>query len=210
MKITESRGVEALSDVRLKLFKCGAAEVDESWCGVVRGSVYSRLYYVSEGRFYVSTGEETLALDAGGWYLIPYGTSYKYYATESTSHLFIHFNLVTSGENDIFGKADGIMKLKTDERATKEIARLIGCDSMLDKLSLRTALYGILLRFIEKYSISFEARSYSPCISAAMRYIREHLAKRCFTEQTHKRRCQMLNDVVGKLFKRIVGNFFFG
>ena len=176
MKITESLGLEALSDIRLKLFKCGAAEVDESWSGVVRGSVYSRLYYVGEGRFYVSTEGKTLALDAGEWYLIPYGTSYEYYATEPSSHLFIHFNLTASGENDIFGKAKGIMKLKTDERDANEIARLIGCESMLDKLSLRTALYAILLRFIKAHSISFDVKSYSPSIIAAMQYIREHLA----------------------------------
>lgn len=175
MSIIRSMGFEALSEVNLRLFQCGSASVDESWHGATRGSVYSRLYYVCEGKFYLKSGGRTHRLEAGKWYVVPYGASYEYYATEPTSHIFIHFNLATACENDVFGKADGIMSLESSIFATDEIARLSACESILDKLTLKNAVFGILLAFIRKYEIDINLKSFSPCVASAMRFIREHL-----------------------------------
>ena len=175
MIIINSTGFEILGDINLKLLQCGAASIDSSWHGTARSSVYSRLYYVSEGGFYIKTDSHTHRLEAGKWYLVPCGSSYEYYATEPSSHIFIHFNLTTARENDVFEKADGIMSLEPKICAPDEIARLSACESILDKLTLKNAIFGILLEFIRKYEVSIDTRSFSPCVASAMRFIREHL-----------------------------------
>lgn len=47
-----------INDIKLKLFWNGIANVDSNWNGSVVNSVCSRLYYVTEGEFYVMVNGE--------------------------------------------------------------------------------------------------------------------------------------------------------
>ena len=175
MKIDGFEGIDSANDLCLKLFDGGFAEVDDTWHGATTSSVYSRLYYVTSGEFYLSSGGVTTALESGSWYLIPYGSSYEYFADEPSSHLFFHFNLSSAYDNDVFGRSTSLLKLEDRESLFQKILQILDHSDELGRLKLKQAIFEVLLAFIEGYNIPLGKNEYSACVTNAMRYIKANL-----------------------------------
>ena len=175
MEIVKFKGIDSANDLCLRLFDGGFAEVDDTWHGATTSSVYSRLYYVTSGEFYLSSGGVTTALEKGSWYLIPYGSSYEYFADEPSSHLFIHFNLSSAYDNDVFGRSASLLKLEDRESLFPKILQILDNGEALGRLKLKQAILEVLLAFIEEYKIPLGKNEYSACVTNAMRYIKANL-----------------------------------
>ena len=166
---------ETLNSIQLQLFLAGLAEVDSSWHGECINSVYSRLYYIIDGSFFIKIGDETFLLEKGNWYLLPYNTSYAYGTAGYAKHIYFHFNLSAVCEIDFFKAQGALMKLTCSPLVYQDMLNCIEQSGTTGQLKLRNLLYSILTDFMEAYNLSFAQSTYSDCILKATDYIKNNL-----------------------------------
>jgi len=168
---------EQINDIKLNIFRYGRAIVENTWHGNVTNSVFSRLYFVKSGSFYITKDGKKTLLTEGNWYLVPNGFSYDFGCDCATEHLFFHFNMSGFAETDIFKNQKNILVLSTLADKAEQLDYLIDSSSTTDALYTKNILFEIVIGIIKKYEINIEQGNYSPCVIKAVDFIRSNLSE---------------------------------
>lgn len=88
-------------------------------------SPYYRLYYIDDGKGYVSNARGTLQLEAGNLYLIPSYTLCNLNCPDHLSQYFIHFFEESSDGISLFHNHRMIMKVQANETDVANIKRIL-------------------------------------------------------------------------------------
>ena len=177
IEINEYSRIKQVNDLKLKIFLCGRACVDNSWSGKVNCSAVSRLYYVKKGSFFLVKNGQRIDFAEGGWYLIPSGSSYEYGCDSEMEQLFFHFNLSGCENVDLFERKSSILILKDNSETMGEIIEFLKCDNDTSMLCVKSAVLKILLKMMKEYEIDLSSNKYSPCVVKAINYIEQNLSE---------------------------------
>ncbi|MFA7637454.1 MAG: AraC family transcriptional regulator [Monoglobales bacterium] len=168
---------EIANRTKLNILNFGHAVVSTDWSGRVYLPVFSRIYYIIKGSFYITAdnGKE-IKLEAGKWYLIPAGISFSFSCSEIMEHIYFHIKLCNFDDIDLLLNCTEAVYNMDFENKSKRLIDMLNDKSFLAGLEIRQILYDVLVLMIKKYDIDLKSIEYSPCILRALKYIKQHLS----------------------------------
>ncbi|MBQ2696610.1 MAG: helix-turn-helix transcriptional regulator [Clostridia bacterium] len=170
---------ENLNRIRLTLLYFGHANVGKSWKGKTPSPDFSRLYYIVSGSAEIYHGKnQTLTLEAGNWYLFPAGFSFEYACQDHFEHIYFHLKLCSVDRMDLLRNCNSPCRLAPKEDPTAFFLHCLSSHDIVDGLKMQQAVYSLLLNFVAENHIKIINYEYSPCVSAAIRYINQNLSVR--------------------------------
>ncbi len=159
------------------LLSFGHATVDAGWNGSVFSPVFSRLYYIMDGSFFIKGSDgKKIELKKGNWYLIPAGYSFTYVCEKAMEHFYAHIKLCDFDGADLLRSCHSPLSLKIEKCTPYTMIKSIESNNITDGLSVRQTVFGIILKFIKTYNISISSEDYSPIIYNAITYIKQNLS----------------------------------
>lgn len=206
---------EVANRTNLNLLNFGHAIVTNDWCGEVFLPVFSRVYYIIKGSFYITTDDgKKIKLEAGKWYLIPAGKSFTFNCNEIMEHIYFHIKLCNFDDIDLLTSCTESVYNVNFENRSKRLISILDDNSFLAGLEIKQIIYDILVLMIKKYGFKLKSIEYSPCILRALKYIKQHLsanltisdiAENCFvskstlTKHFRKELSMSVNEYVNNL-----------
>ncbi len=170
---------ENLNRIRLTLLYFGHANVDTNWKGKNPSPDCSLLYYIVSGSAELYHGKnQTLTLEPGHWYLLPAGFSFEYACHDHLEHIYFHLKLSSVDRMDLLRNCSIPCRLTPEEDPVPFFTHCLQSHDIIDGLKMQQAVYALLLNFIADNNIKIINYEYSPCVSAAIRYINQNLSVR--------------------------------
>lgn len=166
-----------LNQIHLQLIYYGRAQVNHNWRGKAVNPVNSRLFYIvsGEGVMMMEHGRE-VRLEAGNWYLFPAGCSFTYSCEKEMDHIYIHLNLCDVDGIDLLHQCENPVQMKPVRDDVDFFTNGLDSRSVFESLQIRQRVYDILLSMMQMHDISPVSRKLSPCVTAAIGYIRSNLS----------------------------------
>ena len=175
---------EKASRTNLGLLCFGHAKVGTEWNGKIYNSIHSRLYYIISGNAYIITSSnDKIIFEPGCWYLIPSGCSFVYGCDESMEHLYFHLKLHDVDGIDLANKFSSPVRWQSEKDNSDFFIKLLPSDNILNGMKVHNQVYSILISIIEKYDLNLKSKELSPCVTKAIRYIRQHLSAQLEVEE---------------------------
>lgn len=168
---------EKANRIKLGLLCFGHAKVGKEWNGKIYNSIHSRLYYIVNGNAYIITANnDKIVFEPGYWYLIPSGCSFVYGCDTSMEHLYFHLKLHDVDGLDLLSKFPSPVRQKTNNDKSDFFIGLLPSDNMLNSMKIHNEVYSVLISVLEKYDLNLKNKELSPCVTKAIRYIKQHLS----------------------------------
>lgn len=188
-----------LNQIHLQLIYYGRALVNHKWRGKAINPVNSRLFYIvsGEGSMIVEKDRE-IRLEAGNWYLFPAGCSFTYSCEKEMDHIYIHLNLCDVDGIDLLHQCSAPIQMKSSRDDVDFFTKGLNSRGVLESLLIRQRVYDILLSLMQMHGICPVSRKLSPCVTAAIGYIRTNLSVRL----TNSEIAEYANVSVSTLTKR--------
>ena len=130
---------------------------------------YSRLYYVASGSAVIASGNSSIELSAGRWYLLPSGFSFDYECPKSFDHIFFHIKLCGKSGIDLIGNCPSPLCLDDDGFSNQVINGENG--GIFDALKMRALALAVIGKMLEKYGVCLNETTLSASTAAAVRFI---------------------------------------
>ena len=160
----------------LDILLAGHAMVDKSWRSKTANSQYSRLFFVKEGSFFItSQGGERTVLRPGYAYLIPVGYPYSYGTDEGADHFYFHIRLAGFGSIDALSrfKTPHAIPFEVDFSALGEALRL---DTLTAMITIDGVIYSAISALAKDKKGVLDGPAYSEAVARSMEYISSHLS----------------------------------
>ena len=167
-----------MREYALNLFTAGYGELDESWRGEVINSPFSRLYFILDGEFHITTNDnKQTVLKSPNVYLIPSGLGYHYGCEKEAKHLFFHLKLCTFDKIDVFGGLDKVICLtqRPDEN-NEELLKLALSQDLDDTFQIEQKIRYILSLILKENNLKLIKKEHSEEIQKAIKYITKKLS----------------------------------
>lgn len=159
------------------MLRFGHAVVDSEWKGSVVDSVYSRLYYIIKGSFFITTEDNTtLLIEPGKWYLLPAGLSFDFGCEKEMEQIYFHIKLCGVDGIDLLRNCKKPVSIKANPDSGKFFLGCMGKADTISELKIQQKVYDILLSMIENNNVYIENNNLSPCVARAVEYINSHLS----------------------------------
>lgn len=163
--------------IHLELLNFGNATIVPPWQGYVSSPVFSRLYYICDGSFSISsTDGRSYHLEAGQWYLIPAQYSFQYQCKEEMEHYYFHLKLYDFDGADLLRNCTAPLLLDEVSVETDFLRMCLDTSDIALGLILRQNIMQILLTALQSNHIAIRSNDYSPCILKALTYIKQNLS----------------------------------
>ena len=178
MKVTTNDVFEKnISRYALNLFTAGYGELDESWNGEVINSPFSRLYFILDGEFFITTDSGAkVTLKSPNVYLVPSGYSYCYGCNKEAKHLFFHFKLCEFDKIDVLGELGKMVCVADSGIDNATLCKLTLSESLDDNFQMEQKIRYILAMILKENRIEFAKNKYTPEIQKAIEYITKNLS----------------------------------
>ncbi len=174
---------EEANKLNLSLFYFLHANLASWWKGGAESILCSQLYYIVKGSATViCNGDTTLTMEEGKWYLLPTGTSVKYWCDDFMEEFAFHFKLCNIDHTDLLSRVSGPYTLPIDEDITELLFSLMNSTSTADAIKLQNIIYLKLLDFIDAYDIKLNQPKLSTCVSSTLSHINNNLSIQLSTE----------------------------
>lgn len=164
--------------INMEFLAFGNATILPPWHGHVLSPVFSRLYYITDGSFIISsTNGKKLKLEKGQWYLIPAQYSFRFQCNESMKHFYFHIKLCDFDGTDLLRSCKAPLALnETSELYPEILNNYLESTNILDGLYLRQKIMQTLLTILQNNCINIQAEDYSPCVYKGLTYIKQNLS----------------------------------
>ena len=167
---------EEANNLNISLLHFLHGELDSSWRGGSETILCSHLYYITKGSATIICNYDIrLEMKAGNWYLLPPGTSVRYWCNDFMEEFAFHFKLCNIEHSDLLFHAGGPYELPIDEDISEVLFELLNDSSLTCAISLQNIIYSKILDFIKTYDIKLNQPKLSPCISKSIAYINKNL-----------------------------------
>lgn len=206
MKVDQNPALcEETNQLNLTLIHFVHANLGTWWKGDTQTILCTHLYYITKGSATViCNGDTHLTMEGGNWYLLPTGTSVKYWCDDFMEEFAFHFKLCNIDHTDLLFRTDGPYHLPIEEDITDRLSQLLERDSPSAAIELHGMLFSTLCRFINKFNIDLNRQKLSPCISKAISYINKNLSSQISVSELAKH-AYVSKSTLGKCFKRELG-----
>ncbi len=161
--------------IRLDLLYFGHSVIDSEWTGRIVLPSFSRLYCVTRGTAYITMNGVRTELLHGKWYLLPAGSTFDYECVDEMEQLSFHLKLCDFAESDLLSGCKELICLDFPPVDYEYFKNCAKSNNILDGMKLRNIVYEMLIDVIEKNNINIYRENYSPCLYAALNYIKQHL-----------------------------------
>ena len=152
-------------------------ELDSSWRGGSETILNSHLYYIMKGSAtIICNGDTHLEMKAGNWYLLPTGTSVKYWCDDFMEEFAFHFKLCDIDHSDLLSRAGRPYELPIKKDISDILFSLLEKESTASAIELQNIVFSELLDFIDTYNIKLNQPKLSPCVSKSIAYITKNLS----------------------------------
>lgn len=192
---------ELANHLHLTILTYRRAEVDTAWRGEVCGAPFTYLYYIVSGSALIETEAGTLTLEAGTWYLLPSGCSFRYRCDEKMDHVYFHLTLSGVEQLDLLGQCRRPLRLGFEGVPELVFDCLHGKSDVLSALSVKNFVSRVLLSGLTEHAITLRPRTLSPVILAAVAYINDNLSARLKTTDVAEH-CFVSKSTLTKHFQR--------
>lgn len=177
------------------------AEVDTAWQGEICGAPFTYLYYIVGGHADIETDEGRLPLEAGNWYLLPSGCSFRYRCDKRMDHVYFHLTLSGAEQLDLLSQCARPLRLSFDGMPQLVFDCLQGSGDVLSALSIKNFISRVLLSGLTEHDITLHPRKLSPVVLAAVEYINSHLSAKLKTTQVAEQ-CFVSKSTLTKHFQK--------
>ena len=176
----------------------GYADANTTWKRMNQSAPFTRLYFVQHGCGIANINGMEHEMKPGYMYLIPSGTYYSYYCTETFHHLFFHVTMDTVIDCDFLSRA----QFTEQYISQQEVDRIIGLyksEEFLDQLELKVVIYKSIhsLLSIQPTPVTFDV-TLSKDVISAIEYIKKNLS----VQLTAKEICDNLYISPNTLLKK--------
>lgn len=199
-----STALDILNDIHLQIIDAGHAIMASDWIGDVKSPMYARLYFIIGGDPYVVIDGERKPLEIGSCYLFPTGFSFRHACDTKMEQLYFHINLTDFNGNDLLRTCKDVMEFTPTDGHVEKMLEYFKTEDVRKVLKLRQRIYASLLVMFEKYDIKLTTTHYSRCVSAAVRYIKDHLSLQLGIEELAAN-AFVSESTLAKKFKQEVG-----
>jgi len=204
MKIDHSPSFPSDCDgIEIKIGHEGWVRTDSTWHQAVLPAPYSRLYLVAEGSGVLLSDREQMKLEPGYAYLAPCGTRCGFYGTDSVTKLFFHINIPMQDGYDFFSACETLCRVPFPVNRTEQLREWYLSDNPIDHILLKGVLWELISAFGSQLRIRSRGR-FSPTVSDAIGYIRDHLSAR-LTVKTVSASIYTSAGMLTQSFRREVG-----
>ena len=168
---------EESNRIQLSLIHFGHATLGSWWKGSEQTLRCSQLYYIVKGSAtIICNSNTTINMEAGNWYLLPTGTTVRYWCEDYMEEFYFHFKLCDIDQIDVLQNCSSPYILKISEDKAETFLNLISSQNPIDGIKLRKEVYSVLTDFIDTYNITFKKPKLSPCVAKSVLYIHNHLS----------------------------------
>lgn len=191
--------------LNLSLFHFVHANLGTWWKGDTQTILCTHLYYITKGSATViCNGDTHLTMEGGNWYLLPTGTSVKYWCDDFMEEFAFHFKLCNIDHTDLLFRATGPFSLPIEEDISEKLSKLLENSSSRSAIELQSILFSTLLRFICEFNLNLNHQELSSCVSKSISYINENLSVQISISELAKH-AYVSKSTLGKCFKRELG-----
>lgn len=184
--MNESSLLGVLSESNLKIHRASFVRLDSSWNFTTRGSVFSRLYFVSGGEGFIRTRNQEFKLREGNVYFIPPNCKFSC-GCEHMEKTFFHIAITTLEKYDFFYGKNQIYELPYSKEKQEILKNLLKTDNYLDILKLKLLLLETVVDFCDKYpEESIKIKKYTPLTQNIITYIDENLSMKLTVSEISK------------------------
>lgn len=174
--MNESSLLGVIKDSNLNIHRAAFVRLDNKWNFTTKGSVFSRLYFVSRGGGFIKTKNQYVTLKEGTVYFIPPNCKFSC-GCDYMEKTFFHISLPTVEKYDFFLGRDEIYEMPYSIEKQKELNRLLKTDDYVDIIKLRISLLEVVLDFCHKYPEGdIRIKKYSPLTEKTIAFIDENLS----------------------------------
>lgn len=180
MNVSSSAFVSrSINSLDIKIDSHGFVKADNEWKSNGMSIPYSKLYFIFDGKGYISASSKTYELLPQNIYLVPYGVHHSFHCDDSMEKLFFHFTVTKSDGKDMLeGKSD-IYKLESDIRYSDKLKKLYFDSSLDGCFKLKHELYDTVINFITDFELCDKADTeYSSTVAQVISFIRKNLSVR--------------------------------
>lgn len=196
---------EEANGINLHLIHCVHAHLGTWWKGDTQTILCTHLYYITEGSAsIICNGETPLEMKGGNWYLLPTGTSVKYWCDDFMEEFAFHFKLCNIDHTDLLFHTNGPFSLPIEKDISEKLFELLESTSPSSAIELKSILFSEIFRFINGFNIDLNLQKLSPCVSKAISYISENLSAQISVTEL-ARHAYVSKSTLGKCFKRELG-----
>ena len=174
--MNESSLLGVLSECNLNIHRASFVTLNSRWNFTTRGSVFSRLYFVSSGGGFIKTKKQNIILKPGMVYFIPPNCRFSC-GCEYMEKIFFHISLPTVEKYDLFINRDNICELPYSIKMQKELKELLHTDNYLDIMKVKLLILETLLEFCDKYPEEpVKIKKFTPLTEKIISFIDENLS----------------------------------
>ena len=206
MKIQKHRAIMNLvNSIEMNMGYVGYAIVDTKWKTDRLATPFNRLYLIESGTGVLSTEHEELTLEPGMAYLLPAGLPCSYHCNGTLSQLFFHFELTQPDLFDLMHNAACLGVTKCPPEKFSELQKLCQGTGYTEAFEIICAVYNIVLEMNRENRFHWdEVPAYSPCVSSAIKAIKENLSAQLRIEDLAQQ-CYVSRSYLARQFRKEVG-----
>lgn len=193
-----------INRTRLNILTFGHAFVGSEWQGGIISPSHSKIHYFPIGGGTIKWSGGEFSIKDGMWYLVPSGCSFEFSGSEGMEQYYFHLKFCDFDETDLLSAFGHPVEFRFPEISEETLKRCINSDSFADSLEISHAIYKMLSALCREYGIDITRPDYSPCVYAAISYIRQNLSMKLTVEK-------VANDTfaskstLSKKFKKEIG-----
>lgn len=180
MKVNENKDINGkLNMAEMSILESGFAEIDENWHYDNVLSIYSRLYYISEGNGAVIIDKsERVEMVPGHIYLIPSGYRYSCRCDGEVKKVYFHLNIRKDDGYDAFSNFCRFGELDSPEMV-KAVCEQYENESDFNTFALKSLLFKTVAMMTEKYNFTLAIGNknvHSQLLRTAEEFIQNNLS----------------------------------
>jgi len=170
---------EEVSKTTFSLIHFVHAKLGTWWKGGTETILCTHLYYIKEGSATViCNGEQALTMKGGNWYLLPTGTSVKYWCDDFMEEYVFHFKLCNIDHTDLLFSVPEPLTLPIKKDISQRLLKLLESNSFSHTIELQSIVFSALCDFINEFDIDLKPPELAPCVLKAISYINRNLSMR--------------------------------
>lgn len=174
--MNETSLLSVLSESNINIHRAAFVNLDKRWNFKTRGSVFSRLYFVSSGEGFIKTKSQDIILKPGMVYFIPPNCKFSC-GCEYMEKTFFHISFPTVEKYDFFLGRDEIYELPYSVENQQQLSKLLKTDDYLDIIKLKLLIMEIVLNFCTNYpEKTVKIKKYAPLTEKIIAFIEENLS----------------------------------
>ena len=203
-KYDVNRGLES---AEMNILESGFAKIDEKWHYDNVLSIYSRLYYISEGEGAVIIGNaESLKMLPGHIYLIPSGYRYSCRCDGSVKKVYFHISIKRDDGYDAFSTFGRFGEIDAPEMV-EQVCEQYENEACFNAFALKSLLFKTVAMMAEKYDFDPAKKKkdvHSPVIRTAEEFIQNNLSMK-LTRRAIAKFCRVSEGKLANCFKNELG-----